>query len=116
MILKRVLWISGVLTVILTLGSIYYMSPKISLSLLGGSVIGAANFYLLTRAVQALLGGGAASKRRLAALFFFKLVALAGIFVIILKLPIHTVAFLVGLSTIVVAVTIGGLLPNGKAT
>lgn len=109
MILKRVLWISGILTVILALGSIYYMSPKISLSLIGGSVIGAANFILLARAIQMLLGDGPAGKGRLAALFFFKLVVLAGIFVIILKLPIHMLAFVVGLSTTVVAITVSGL-------
>jgi hypothetical protein len=85
------------------------MSPKISLSLIGGSVIGAANFALLARAVQSLLGNGPAGKGRLAALFFFKLVVLAGIFVIILKLPIHMLAFVIGLSTTVVAVTVGGL-------
>lgn len=116
MLLKRVLWISGILTAILALGSTYYMSPKISLSLLGGGVIGAANFFLLARAVQALLGREAAGKRRLTALFFFKFVALAGIFVVILKLPIHTLAFITGFSTIVVAVAIGGLIPGKPAT
>lgn len=110
MILKRVLWISGVLTAILALGSTYYMSPKISLSLVGGGAIGAANFVLLARAVQGLLGGRTAGKGRLAALFFFKFLALALIFVAILKLPIHTVAFLVGFSTVVAAVAVAGLL------
>lgn len=110
MILKRVLWISAVLTGLLALGSIYYMSPKISLSLVGGSVMGAANFYLLSHAVHALVGDGTASKGRLVALFFFKFVALAGIFIVILKLPIHTVAFVIGISTVVVAVTTVGLL------
>lgn len=112
MLLKRVLWISGVLTAILTLGSIYYMSPKISLSLIGGSGIGAANFVLLTRAVQGLLGGGTAGRGRLSALFFLKFLVLAGIFFVILKLPIHTLAFLAGFSTIVVAVAMSGLLPD----
>ncbi len=116
MILRRVLWISGILTAILALGSIYYMSPKISLSLVGGSGIGAANFYLLARAIQGLLGGATAGKGRLAALFFFKFLALAGVFVVIWKLPVDTVAFLIGFSTIVVAVTVGGLIPDRSAS
>lgn len=116
MILRRVLWISGVLTTLLALGSIYYMSPKISLSLIGGGGIGAANFYLLTRAVQGLMGGEAAGKRRLAALFFFKLLVLAGVFVVILKLPVHMVAFLIGFSAIVIAIVVAGLIPERSAS
>lgn len=116
MLLKRVMWITGVLTAILVLGSVYYMSPKISLSLVGGSGIGAANFYLLTRAIQGLLGGGTVGKGRLSALFFLKFLALAGIFFVILKLPIHTLAFLLGFSTIVVAVAVSGLIPDRSAS
>ena len=69
-----------------------------------------ANFVLLCRAVATLLGAEAASKGRLAALFFLKFAVLALVFVVIWKLPIDIIAFVAGLSTVVLATTVAGLI------
>ncbi len=113
MLLRRVAIISTIVTAgLLALCVWRFPGAKISLSLVGGDVMGLANFFLLGRVVEGLLGHGSAGKGRLAALFFFKLLVLAALFAIILTLPIHPVAFLAGLSAVAVAIVTVGLWAN----
>jgi hypothetical protein len=113
MLIKRVAIMSTIITTgLLALCLWRFPGAKISLSLVGGDVMGLANFFLLGRMVEGLLGRGSAGKGRLAALFFFKLAALAALFAVVLALPVHPVAFLAGLSAVVVAITVAGLWAN----
>ncbi|PIR21330.1 MAG: hypothetical protein COV45_00875 [Deltaproteobacteria bacterium CG11_big_fil_rev_8_21_14_0_20_47_16] len=115
MLLKRVSVISSLITAAL-LGLAWWRFPgaKISLSILCGDVIGLANFLLLSHAISALLNRDSVGKGRLVALFFLKLMALVAAFAIVLAAPIDTIAFVVGLSAVIVAIIVAGLIPNGR--
>jgi hypothetical protein len=115
MLFRRVAILCAVVTVgLLAMASWRFPGGKISLSILGGSVIGLANFFLLGRVVAALVGRGSYGKMRLTALFFLKLAALAAIFGIILAAPVDIIAFAVGLGAVVVAIIIAGFIPYGR--
>lgn len=108
--LKRVSIIAALLTAfLLALAAWRYPGVKISLSILGGSVIGLANFYLLARVVTGLLARDSTEKGRVAALFFLKLLALAAFFGILFALPINMIAFLAGFAAVMLAILIAGL-------
>lgn len=110
MLFKRVAILSALLTALLIgLAAYRYPGVKISLSILGGSGIGLANFYLLARVVTGLLARESTEKGRVAALFFLKLLALAAFFGILFALPINMIAFLAGFATVMLAILIAGL-------
>lgn len=110
--IRKTLGIALVLT--LGLAAVMLRTPKISLSILGGGVMAAANFLLLVRLVQGFLDSAGTGKSRLVALFFLKLAALSAVMIILLKFPVHMLGFVGGLSTIIVAVVMAGLLPQPR--
>lgn len=101
--------ISYLVAALMILASIYYRSFNITLSVTLGAAIVIISFRLLCWLVANSFKEG--RKWNLVIIAFLKLILLGGIlWLVVVKLPVHNIALLAGLSTMVVAVIIYGLL------
>ncbi len=109
---SRVLEIYQWITVALgTLASVAWQDRALTLSFLGGGLLAGVNFHLLRKIVLALTGGHQVSRRRLLAQILLKLLGGVGALAMVLVfLRPHPVAFLLGLSTVVVVLILEGVL------
>ena len=100
---------------VLILGSMVAHSWKLSLSVAVGAFLVLANFWLLARLVKNLTGAETMVPRwRIAVQFLIKMLLIFGVLaVIILKTKIDAVGFLVGLSTVVIAIAWEGITGLG---
>lgn len=103
-----------VLAALTLLGSMAMGSAKISLSIAAGSVTGFANFWLLKQLIDGVIDKTEHGKKIVPKWIFVKLllkvITLTLTVGIVLLLPVDGVAYLIGISTLVAAVIIGGLL------
>lgn len=98
----------GSLLILLTL--VFWQSPNISLSLAMGVAIGGANFFMLTKVVNAFVGG-TCSKAIAVALALFKFVLLLFILWAAIKWTnVNVPAMLVGLSVILISIICTNLI------
>lgn len=111
MILNALNKISYIIAALLILASLYYQSFNITLSVALGAAIVVISFKLLCWLIINSFKEAGRSKMGLFALALFKLAILGIIlWLIVVKLPIHSIAFLAGLSTMVMAVLVYGLM------
>jgi len=100
-----------VLVILGTLGSVYWQDRFLTLSFLAGGALTALNFRLLRMIVGNLLGPKKVAKGKLVAQVVIKFIGgLGALAAIMLWMKPQPIAFLLGLSTIVLAVTLEGLL------
>jgi hypothetical protein len=94
----------------LVLGSLYFLSFRITGSLLLGGAIAAGNFRLLCRVVEGLIARQKGEKKgSIYPLILLKFLVLLGVIgLVVVKFPIHAFAFLIGLSSIVLAIVSEG--------
>jgi ATP synthase I chain. len=99
-----------ILVLLGTLISCYFKNRAVTLSFLAGGAITVANLRLIRLIVVALTGKKAPSKTRLTLQILVKFLGMMGVLAFtILVLKPHSIAFLFGLSTIVVAITAEGI-------
>ncbi len=106
----RIERIALVLTSLLVGISILWMSPPVSISLLGGSAIAMVSFALLRLClVGAITSGGTARIFLIVAAGLKLLVVGVVLWLIIAHLSVRAIPFLIGLSVIVAAIVIEAL-------
>ena len=99
-----------ILVLLGTLGTCYFQSAALTLSFLAGGAITVVNLRLIRLIVGALTGERVPSKGRLTLQILVKFVGMIGALAfMILVLHPQPVAFLLGLSTVVVAITYEGV-------
>jgi len=97
---KRNLYILALFVMV----SLAFLSVNITLSVMAGGLITVVNFRILWKGVEGLLQKKQVSQGLLYLGIFIKFILLIGLIgIIVIKLPIHTGAFLIGLSSIVLA-------------
>ena len=103
----------GVLFLLL-LGSLYFRSLQVSVSLLIGGVIALGSFILLRRGIESLVQRQQESPSALKTSFLVLKypLLLALIAFLILKTPLHIVAWVVGFLSLVLAIVLEGLIPS----
>lgn len=115
--IAKILKLNVVIAIVLVIVSaIIYRSLKIPLSIALGSAIGGANFWVFSWIITGVLGDNP-RKGRLAFLAILKFLGLIFVLWATLKwLPIEPIAFLVGLTGIVVSILCTTLiLSSGSA-
>jgi len=107
--MNRIRFIAMFIAVVMMLGSFYFRSVNVTLSILAGSAIVIISFELLHVIVSRALSAKP-SKLFIVILAAIKFVIL-GILLwfVVVKLPIHPVAFLVGLMTMILAIGVEGI-------
>lgn len=107
MLVRQIEKLNIIISALAILGAyLIWNDAKISLSVAIGSVIGGANFWVLYRIFSKILMEGVRRKILLGALAALKFAVLIFILWAVIKwVPINAVAFLVGLSTVVVAIS-----------
>lgn len=105
-----------VILFVFLLGSLYFRSLQISVSLLLGGLIALGSFILLRRGVENTLQLQQESPSVLKTGFLvLKYPILLGIIAfLILKTPLHIVAWVVGFLSLVLAIVLEGLVPSKK--
>jgi hypothetical protein len=99
--------IVGLVALLLTLGSFYFRSAQITISVALGSAIVIISYYLLALIFSQLASPGKTSKLFTALVAFIKLFIIGcALWFVVTKLKLHIPAFLFGLSTIIIAVCI----------
>ncbi len=92
-------------------GSWVFFSQTAAVSALLGVVIAIANFWLLERLVSGFASKQKVSPAKLLVIFLCKaLVMFGAIGFVVMKLSIEAVPFLIGLSCLVIGITLDGLL------
>ena len=95
---------------VLTLGSIWFQSPRATLGVLLGGVISILNFWLLRRIIQ----GGLQSRENRPAFamsYVLKFAALvAVVFLVICSHVVDALGFVIGLSTVFVSIALDGFV------
>jgi len=113
MVLKRIEKLNIIIGILLVAVSfIIWQDSKLSLSLALGSVIGGANFWMLVKLVGKIFGDGPSKWRFGLAIVLKFLVLILVLWLVVNRFPVHMIAFLVGLSTIVLAVIISQLFSD----
>lgn len=107
--MKQIRIIAVLIAAVMALASLYFRSMQITLSVIAGSAIVITSFELLYLIVSHALGENKKSP------VFFVIVALLKfsllgfvLWFVVVHLPIHTLAFLAGLTTIVAAIVVYG--------
>jgi len=97
--------------------SIAWMQPMVSLSLLGGAAISVGSFMLMRLIVEGALKRRGVTRAALIAAAFLKL-AVVGVVLwwVVTRLAIRPLPFLVGLSTIMLAIGVESQYARGKKT
>jgi hypothetical protein len=91
-------------------GSLFFVDQAATMSVGIGVAIAIANFWLLERLVNALVGKKKINLRRLILIFIAKVAVLFGVLgFVVLKVPLEAFAFLLGLSCIVLGIMIEGV-------
>jgi len=108
--------ISFIMALALIVGSyVVWKDTRICLSIALGSAIGGANFWALYNIVRGLVGE-CGNKIKFAAFAFLKFLLLIFVLWAAIKwLPLNAVAFLIGLSTIVLAICTNLIFSSGSA-
>ncbi len=106
----RIERLSLLLVALATLLSLLFQDRAISLGVGIGGALAALNFYSLRRIMLAILQGTKPRKQAfMAILLTFKFAAIAAsIYLILRYIPINAVAFLVGISVVVLAIFMEG--------
>jgi len=96
------------------LASLYYRSVQISGSVLAGGVTGLLSFWLLRRGMEGMVQRQQESGQALkAGLLVLKYPILFGLIAfVILKTPVHVIAWVAGFLSLVIAIVLEGLLPS----
>ena len=113
--MKRIRLIAILISAILAAASLYFRSAQITLSVIAGSAIVVGSFELLSLIIGRAMGRENKSPAVFIIAAFFKLTLLGLVlWFVVVHTPIHMLAFLVGLSTIVLSVAISGI-SNAKS-
>lgn len=108
--MKRLRSIAIIIGAVMVLASIYFQSMRITLSVAAGSAIVILSYELLFLVVSRALSGGKRSPAVFVAIALFKLTLLGFVlWFVVVRTPIHALAFLAGLSTIVFAICVYGI-------
>ncbi len=107
---RRIERLSLLLVALATLLSLLFQDRAISLGVGIGGALAALNFYSLRRIMQAIMQGDNPRKQAIMAILLtFKFAAIAASIYLILKfIPINAVAFLAGISVVVLAIFMEG--------
>ncbi len=103
-----------ILLFILLMGSTYFRSLRISVSLLVGGLIGLLSFWILRRGIEGIVQRQQESGEVLRTSFFIlKYPILLGLIAfLVLKTPLHIVAWVIGFLSLVLAILLEGLIPS----
>ena len=109
--MKRLKIIAILIAASMTCASLYFRSVRITLSIAAGSAIVIISFELMRIIISRALSSAKTSKTFIVFMSALKF-AILGILLwfIVVKLPIHPLAFLVGLMTMVIAITTEGII------
>lgn len=103
-----------VVLMLMLLASSYYRSLQITLSVLAGGSIAILSFWTLRRSIEGLVQqqkeSGNALKTGFLILKYPLLFALLAF--MILKTPLHIIAWVVGFLSLVIAIVVEGLMPS----
>jgi hypothetical protein len=105
------IWIKSLVAGLLMLvGSLFFTNQAATMSIGIGVAIAVANFWLLERLVKALVSQKEVNSGRVVLIFIVKLLVLFGVLgFVMLKVPVEALAFLFGLSCIVVGIVFEGI-------
>lgn len=108
---RRLEYFNAAIILLGALLSVYWQDRAITLSFLAGAALNVFNFRLLRRIVAALCGGKTTSKRKLVVQILLKFVGGLGLLTLLMVFfKPKPIAFLLGLSTIVLVVALEGVL------
>ncbi len=108
---QRIEKLAALLVGIATLATLFLRDPRVTLGLALGGALATINFWALRRILQGILQGGSNPRRQavLGLLLTIKLGVLAAvIYLAVSYLPVHPIAFLAGVSVVVLAIFIEG--------
>jgi hypothetical protein len=108
---QRIEKLSALLVGIATLLSLLLRDSRITLGVALGGALATLNFWALRRILQGIIQGGGNPRRQalLGLILTLKLGLVAAvIYLIVSYLPLHPIAFLVGISFVVLAIFIEG--------
>ena len=105
---NKLIWVTAA---VLIVASLYFRSVPITFSVIAGAAVTVVSYQLLFFLVTRLLDTKTRSRPLLVGIAAFKL-ALLGFVLwwIVVKMSVHIAAFLVGLSTILLAAAVYGLI------
>jgi len=105
--MKRIRIIAIIIAALMAVVSLYFQSMQITLSVIAGSAIVIASFELLYFIISRAFGKPRKSAAFIVITALLKFVLLGFIlWYVVIRVPVHTLAFLVGLSTIVAAIIV----------
>lgn len=103
-------WASIVVALLMTAGSLYFRSARVTLSVLAGAAIIIASFELTNLVIGGTLGGNKRSVLTFIIIALLKLTLLGFIlWFLIVKMPVHALALIVGLTTMIITIGFVGL-------
>ncbi|GEM_PF-6897743 len=103
-----------VILVMLLMASLYFRSLQISVSLLVGGLLALGSFFILRRGLEGLIRRQQDTSSVLQTGFLLlKYPLLLGLIgFLILKTPLHVVAWVIGFLSLVLAIVLEGLMPS----
>jgi len=108
--MKFIRWASIIIAAIMAAASLYYRSAKITFSVIAGAAIVISSFELTNLVISRTLGGSKKSVTAFVIIALLKLTLLGFVlWYLVVKLPVHALAFIVGLTTMVITIGFFGL-------
>lgn len=108
--MKIIRWVSIIVALLMAVGSLYFRSARITLSVLAGAAIIITSFELTNLVISRTLGQKKRSVMAFIIIALLKLTLLGLIlWFLIVKMPVHALAFIVGLTTMIIAIGFVGL-------
>lgn len=97
----------AVVAILMIITSVFWWDVKISLSLFAGAVVSVGSFFLLSLMISQALRRKGTTRAALFGVMVFKLVAVGAVlWFMVTRVPIQVVAFMIGLSAVVISIAI----------
>lgn len=108
--MKFIRWASIIIALVMAVASLYFRSARITLSVIAGAAIVISSFELTNLVISRTLGGSKRSVALFVIIALLKLTLLGFVlWFLVVKMPVHALAFIVGLTTMIITIGFFGL-------